>query len=394
VKHSDFRFGYRSLGATVRRTLVLTASALLIAVSLGGVVPAGARIGGAVIDRERTPNPGDRNDLDAVDASGPDDVWAVGSTCGPCSGTSSFDTLILHSDGDGTWSRVASPSPGSPFLTGVAAVSPNVAWAVGVRFGSGDARFPLALRWGGSSWVQTPLPDVGAMATLNDVDAIPGLAWAVGDADGETLILRRDSGGWERVPSPTPGEGGYLTGVAVIAADDAWAVGARLRPGAGSSDLALHWNGVTWKSRPVPSPGFSDGLMGVSAVATDDVWATGAYGNSSSEQAMIAVHWDGLVWKKIKTPKPAGTSFNQLVAVSARTANDAWALRDGDRVGLIHWNGTSWSSTPHPALPDTYLGGVVSVGPGNAYAVGYMASSASTDQSLALHWNGTRWTRE
>ena len=69
-------------------------------------------------------------------------------------------------------------------------------------------------------------------------------------------------------------------------------------------------------------------------------------------------------------------------------------MRDGDRLGLLHWNGTSWSSTPHPALPDTYLAGVVSVGAANAYAVGYMLGPSSTRQTVALHWNGTRWTRE
>jgi len=263
-----------------------------------------------------------------------------------------------------------------------------------VRFGTGGAQFPVALRWGGSSWTNTPLPDVGSMASLNDVDAIPGLAWAVGAADGDTLIMRRDAGGWERVPSPSPGEGGYLTGVTVIDADDAWAVGSRLRPGAGSSDIALRWNGEVWKSYPVPSPGFSDGLLGVSAVAFDDVWAVGAYGNSVSEQVMLAVHWDGLEWKKVKTPKPGTTTFNQLVAVSARTAHDAWAVRDGDRLGLIHWNGTSWSSTPHPALPDTFLTGVVSVGATNAFAVGYQLGPSSTHVTVALHWNGTRWNRE
>jgi hypothetical protein len=208
-------------------------------------------------------------------------------------------------------------------------------------------------------------------------------------------VLGRDSpGAWERVPSPAPGEGGYLNGVAVIAEDDAWAVGSRTRPHAGSSNLVLHWNGEVWKAFPVPSPGFSDGLLGVSGVATDDVWAVGAHGAVASEQVMVAMHWDGTDWKKIKTPNPGSTTYNQLLAVSAVSANDVWAVGDGDRLPLLHWDGASWTRTraPAPALPDTYLAGVVGVAPGEAFAVGY--AGISDRETVALHWNGTRWTRE
>jgi hypothetical protein len=289
---------------------------------------------------------------------------------------------------------VESPSPGSSILTGAAAVTPHNAWAVGVRFGSTGDVLPLALHWTAGSWVRSVLPDIEAFDNLNDVDAIPGLAWAVGGAGGNPLTLRRDaSGAWATIPSPAPGEGGSLNGVAVIAADDVWAVGSRTRPHAGSSNLALHWNGVIWKAFPVPSPGFSDGLLGVSAVATDDVWAVGTHGSIASEQVMVAMHWNGTDWRKIKTPNPGTTSFNQLLAVSARSANDVWAVGGGDRVLLLHWDGTSWSRTRPPNIPNLYPAGVVGVAPNDAFAVGYAGTTSALD-TVALHWNGSHWIRE
>jgi hypothetical protein len=101
-----------------------------------------------------------RSWLDGVAASGPDDVWAVGTAERPfssgcdCSPPPALYTLVLHWDGS-AWSTVESPSPGSGSptqsrLTGVAAISASEALAVGSRnqaSGVNSVTRPLGLRY-------------------------------------------------------------------------------------------------------------------------------------------------------------------------------------------------------------------------------------------------------
>jgi hypothetical protein len=87
------------------------------------------------------PNPGTvRNELFAVSASGPADVWAVGDFVDgiDAHGYSSTDlrTLVEHWDGT-AWTMMSTPTP--PLggqLYAVAAVSPTDVWAVGGYFAS------------------------------------------------------------------------------------------------------------------------------------------------------------------------------------------------------------------------------------------------------------------
>lgn len=64
----------------------------------------------------------------------------------------------------------------------------------------------------------------------------------------------------------------------------------------------------------------------------------------------------------VSSPNP-GTSFNQLLGVSAIASNDAWAVGDfessvGPSKTLIeHWNGVSWSVVPNPAANYPGFGG-------------------------------------
>src|SRR5205814_175130 len=85
---------------------------------------------------------------------------------------------------DAVWSIVTSPNPGSTGndLNGVAAISANDVWAVGV-YGIGSQGHAMSLHWGGSQWSYVPSPDSGlgddflsavAAISANDV-------WAVGN---------------------------------------------------------------------------------------------------------------------------------------------------------------------------------------------------------------------
>src|SRR5205085_3994843 len=106
-----------------------------------------------------SPSPGSRNELQAVDGSSSNDVWAVGFT----SNGGSARTLILRWNGS-TWTETPSPNPGpgGNYLFGVAALSPDNVWAVGA---SGDVDHgngvPLTEHWEGRSWAVVPSADPG-----------------------------------------------------------------------------------------------------------------------------------------------------------------------------------------------------------------------------------------
>ena len=87
---------------------------------------------------------------------------------------------------------------------------------------------------------------------------------------------------------------------------------------------------------------------------------------------------------------PALPQASALVAVSASSATDAWAV-GGQKVGrghqtlLEHWNGTAWSVDTADSVAGG-LGAVLDLSPTNAYAVG------NANGSRLEHWNGTSWS--
>ncbi|MDQ6694335.1 MAG: hypothetical protein M3014_07915, partial [Chloroflexota bacterium] len=98
--------------------------------------------------------------FNAVAASTPHDVWAVGVSTGGAG------SLTEHWDGSG-WTQVPSPNPGSHLpnfsnanvLTGVSETSAGDVWAVGVYADyTFDGVQSLALHWDGRSWLQVDTP--------------------------------------------------------------------------------------------------------------------------------------------------------------------------------------------------------------------------------------------
>jgi hypothetical protein len=91
-----------------------------------------------------SPDPNGGTLLIGVGASGPDDVWAVGSTtCAP-----QCQEAMFHWNGK-RWSVLTPPNPGGlDVLEGVVALTPRNAWAVGTI----GWRSTIILHWNGRSW--------------------------------------------------------------------------------------------------------------------------------------------------------------------------------------------------------------------------------------------------
>ncbi|MEV4112381.1 hypothetical protein [Nonomuraea sp. NPDC049695] len=251
--------------------------------------------------------------LKAVAASGPRDVWALGS---PHEGTGRL--LLLHFDGE-RWREHPAP---------------EVTWD-----SKDDERFP-------------------ALATTGPRDAWIFAATAALTAhhwDGER---------WSRVPLPDMDyNSGERAGATALAPDDVWLV---------VGDHAAHWDGRAWAVMRLPAWAAS-----VSAAAPDQVWAVGgtgrplAQGSFSSQAATM--RWDGRSWQLVPAPedrtpskeinsqgRPDGSIPSiRLTRVVAHGPGNVWAIgtrkvfdyEDGSRSSTItmHWDGTAWSRAPGSA---------------------------------------------
>src|SRR5262249_41005892 len=132
------------------------------------------------------PQTGANMRLRSVSGWGSNGVWAVGEVSGV-----NYRTLIVHWD-DCQWTIVPSPnaSAGSNRLSGVVALSPDNAWAVG------DYRYLY------------PTPGIGT----------------------RTLVEHWDGSQWSIVPSPNSSHDGathanYLTALTASGAMNLWAAG-------------------------------------------------------------------------------------------------------------------------------------------------------------------------
>ena len=240
--------------------------------------------------------PTEDGQLFGVRAVSPNDAWAVGFT--------GSQSLILHWNGR-AWSRVPSPDPGggaaSNELFSVAAIARGDAWAVGDTLrgtGAGLTSTTLILHWNGTAWKQVPSPAPRPGSGLSGVGVtLGGNAWAVGfvgklEQTSQTLTLHWDGHRWSRVASPNPGGAGnvdFLSGVFIISAGNAWAVGSSFTKG-GSRSLVLHWNGTGWTHVPVPVVGTQDQLNGVAASSAGNVWTVGSSTGAAAPFHALALH--------------------------------------------------------------------------------------------------------
>ena len=284
-----------------------------------------------------SPNPNNRiNELNGVVAISPSDAWAVGGTHsgnGP-----DQTTLILHWDGT-SWSIVPSSSPGSGGqneLFAVAANSPNDVWAVGSFTHSGQFAQTLIEHWDGTSWSVIPSANVpGAFNELYGVVALgPNNVWAVGywghvSFGFSTLIEHWDGNSWSIVPSPNSSGDNFLQAVSATGPSDIWAVGWSRNPfNFQTGTLIEHWDGNSWSQVLGFGVEPSSAAYGVAAVSPGDAWAVGDGGGL----ALIG-RWNGSSWSVFPSPNVTG----RLLATTAITPCDVWAvgLRYKEGVGLL-----------------------------------------------------------
>ena len=88
-------------------------------------------------------------------------------------------------------------------------------------------------------------------------------------------------------------------------------------------------------------------------------------------------------------PTPNQNSNSELLAASASSPNDIWAVGQS----TIHFDGTTWtafSATMIKGDNNSFLQGVVAISPTLAWAAGNVTDGAHPGQVIE-QWNGTKW---
>jgi hypothetical protein len=362
------------------------------------------------------------NQLTAVSARTATDAWAVGFYRGP---NRHDGRVMLAERWDGTrWAQVATPNVRffDEKLLAVDASGANEAWAVGSTNQTGFATTnPIAAHWDGTQWTIVPTPaSTGTSKSILDgvVDFGPGNAWAVGRSrSARALIEHWDGTQWTVVPGPDPVPpagstlgSASLTGVSAVSARDIWAVGSYSVVHGTTVDtftLTEHFDGSVWRvvpspnvARPHPLNGARQVLNAVTVVSSADVWAVGQTIDTASGSFLpdrtLTLHWNGTAWSVVSSPDHPAE--DELTGVAAVSPTDVWAVGtfvdrgvDGTAFPVgksqtLHWNGAAWSVVPSPnGTGDTGLAGVGTVpGTAQAWAVGDTLTGASTTHTFVL----------
>jgi hypothetical protein len=334
--------------------------------------------------------------LASVSAAGPDDIWAVGYTGNSTDRTKS---LTVHYDGH-RWSRVPVPDIGQ--LVGVAAISPDYAWAI-----AANDDLARVLHWNGIRWTVQHLLRLNNLQPTAIAASGPDNVWIVGwhagvrlpaDSIGDhTLALHwTGRGGWHLVPSPNPSRRyDEYNAVVTQSPTDAWAVG-----NSTGRCVTSHWDGQSWRTVALASQirASCQLLAGIGYGGPGDLWAVGA-GDGPGCGGPLYVRWDGQQWLRVKamhgaeTPTPA--------AVSGTTPGDMWSDGSASCSGSVisHLRQGRWQTVPF-SVPGIHrfqmrLVDVATFAPSNAWAIGVAQTETPQDtarnEAVLLHWNGKSW---
>ncbi len=268
--------------------------------------------------------------------------------------------------------------------------------SVGTRFeGSAGGAYSAFAEDG--SWNADVIPAFGhRVIELDSVSTVDGQAWAVGALAGNRPVAARwDGQTWTETPVHDPGSGeDGLAGVEALSPDLVWAVG-RHQVGEGFRTLTERWDGHDWSAVASPDVGATSNMLkDVDATSPSDVWAVGWYIARQHYRPLVE-HWDGTRWNLVPTPD-VGQGDGFLSGVATNGANDAWAVgwtARGDSLQplLEHWDGQSWSLVPPPPGAEHAALTAVAVTPDALVVVGRLIAREQ-QQPLALVLAGDVWT--
>lgn len=139
----------------------------------------------------------------------------------------------------------------------------------------------------------------------------------------------------------------------------------------GGAGTILHYDGSHWTPM---AWGEGFGFEGVWGSSGTDVYAVGGYDGFGLALGVV-FHYDGDCWRQVFS-----TTDFQFTDVWGSGAGDVFATTS--RGGILHYDGTAWTSMNVNAGEFNSLGGVWGTGAGNVYAVG---------ENTIWHYDGSAW---
>jgi hypothetical protein len=202
------------------------------------------------------------------------------------------------------------------------------AWVFGGTNPGGPST-PVAERWNSGVVTRSVLPS-GLTGFISDASA-PSASdiWAASEYGG--YLLHWNGSRWQLAKR---WNGGLITGVTAISADNVWVFGAV----AGAKATGTwHFNGRSWRQ----VAGAAGAIYRASAISRHNIWAI-----ATGSKADSVLHYDGSRWRPVDTKGVlANVAVSDILATSKR---DVWVLGDEVRGGtsrlvLAHWNGARWT---------------------------------------------------
>ena len=139
---------------------------------------------------------------------------------------------------------------------------------------------------------------------------------------------------------------------------------------------------------PTPNENFDNGLIAASASSASDIWAVG----------QSTIHFNGTTWTAFQAPLIRGDNTGTLGGVVDISPTLAWAVgtvTQGPNQVIERWNGTEWTQFPNPSFPPhntPELFAMTSISANDIWAVGDVNVEGLRLDSLFEHWNGSTWT--
>lgn len=184
--------------------------------------------------------------LDTLKVISPTDVYAAGRQSDSSGATV---PLVEHWDGK-AWNTVPVPAGGSfSALNAISASGPNDVWVAGdqLRPGTTNIAAPFVEHWDGTSWQVASLPDLGASGAraTGIYAASPTDVWVTNltPLGVSSVFLHWDGTNWTTVQTPGPQELGvpsFYQGIAGTGPADIWASGSTQSPVTGDHALIAH----------------------------------------------------------------------------------------------------------------------------------------------------------
>lgn len=249
------------------------------------------------------------DDLNAVDARTRGDAWAAGSRF------RHGESLQTYRRWDGTrWRRIAPPRRAEGKVLDIAAIARSDAWAVGSRSASGGRPVIAAWHWDGTVWRRVRALHLHGWLTGIQLTRTGFLAVGY-DGDGDTpLVLRWHDGTWHRMQIMGAEDVGLIEAAHI---DGRWIVGET----EDNAAVAVHREPAGWTVVPIPGLPEYTTLPGVAVVADDDVWVVGAHLTNPSDpetspSVWTLLHWDGSAWAQETPPTDSGSAEGALTSAA------------------------------------------------------------------------------